>query len=174
MPDGTLEAKVTAKVGPVSARFSGKVQLLDIVAPESYRLVFTGQGGAAGFARGEASVRLRQEAPNVTELQYTTEATVGGKLAQIGSRLIEASARKLADDFFGRFGQALRETAQPDGMTATAEAAPAPAPDTTRAAPTALAVVADTPAPKSASLMPMWAIATAGLVLGVGAYLLFV
>lgn len=105
--DGSLMATVVTRVGPVSARFKGKVVLEDIVTPTSYRLVFTGQGGAAGFAKGEASVSLTNKEPEVTELRYTTEASVGGKLAQVGSRLIESSARKLADEFFSRFEKTL-------------------------------------------------------------------
>lgn len=109
-PDGTLNAEVVAKVGPVSARFKGNVHLTDMIAPESYRIVFSGQGGAAGFAKGEAQVRLVESTGGGTQLQYSTEASVGGKLAQIGSRLIEASARKLAEDFFRRFEQEVERT----------------------------------------------------------------
>lgn len=119
--DGNLEAVLTAKVGPVSARFAGTVKLLDVAAPEAYRLVFSGQGGAAGFARGEARVRLVEYSAVVTELQYSTQATVGGKLAQVGSRLVESSARKLADDFFSRFGQALESAARPQAQDGQAQ-----------------------------------------------------
>lgn len=120
--DGTMSAQVVAKVGPVSARFKGNVQLADMIAPESYRIMFTGQGGAAGFAKGEAQVRLVEASGGGTQLQYVTEASVGGKLAQIGSRLIEASARKLADDFFQRFEQEL------DRASSTMAPAPAEVP----------------------------------------------
>jgi carbon monoxide dehydrogenase subunit G len=95
-------AVVAAKVGPVSARFTGIMELQDVVPPTSYRLQFKGQGGAAGFANGEARVALAP-VPEGTSLQYSATAQVGGKLAQIGSRLVDGVAAKLADDFFERF-----------------------------------------------------------------------
>lgn len=101
--DGSLNAKVVAKVGPVSAKFAGNVALHDLVPPESYRLVFQGQGGAAGFAKGEAWIRLDPNATGGTTMHYRSKASVGGKLAQVGARLIDGSARKLADEFFERF-----------------------------------------------------------------------
>lgn len=99
--DGSMVASVVAKVGPVSAKFSGRVAFEEVVPPQSYKLVFSGQGGAAGFAKGHAVVQL-EPIPSGTRLNYISEANVGGKLAQIGSRLVESSARKLADDFFSR------------------------------------------------------------------------
>ena len=95
-------ATVAAKVGPVSARFSGKVSLADVDAPNGYRLVGEGSGGVAGFGKGEAAVTLSDE-DGGTILSYVAKAKVGGKLAQIGQRLVDATARKLADDFFTRF-----------------------------------------------------------------------
>ena len=95
-------AVVAAKVGPVSARFTGTMELLDVVPPTSYRLQFKGQGGAAGFAQGEARVSLSPVGEE-TSLAYSATAQVGGKLAQIGSRLVDGVAAKLADDFFERF-----------------------------------------------------------------------
>jgi carbon monoxide dehydrogenase subunit G len=125
--DGSLAAKVVAKVGPVSAKFAGTVSLHDLVPPESYRLAFQGQGGAAGFAKGEAWVRLEAMPDGATTMHYRSKASVGGKLAQIGSRLVDASARKLADDFFERFAA---EVAQPaGGATAAASGADAVLPD---------------------------------------------
>jgi carbon monoxide dehydrogenase subunit G len=103
----TYRAIVAAKVGPVSARFVGKLQLLDIEAPNGYRLKFEGQGGAAGFANGEAQVTLADAPDNQTSLSYTVKAQVGGKLAQIGNRLVDGAAKKLADDFFTRFAEQL-------------------------------------------------------------------
>jgi uncharacterized protein len=94
-------AVVAAKVGPVSARFTGTMELADVAAPTGYTMRFKGQGGAAGFAQGEARVAL-SKAPEGTSLRYTAVAQVGGKLAQIGSRLIDGAAAKLADDFFER------------------------------------------------------------------------
>jgi len=95
-------AKVHAKVGPVSARFNGKVQLLDLDPPNGYRISGEGSGGIAGFAKGGATVKLA-DAPGGTKLSYSVEVKVGGKLAQIGSRLIDGTARKYAQDFFSRF-----------------------------------------------------------------------
>ena len=101
--DDTFKATVAAKVGPVSAKFSGKLQLLDIDPPNGYRLKFEGQGGGAGFANGEARVTLTDAPDDQTSLAYVVKATVGGKLAQIGNRLVDSAAKKLADDFFARF-----------------------------------------------------------------------
>jgi hypothetical protein len=97
---------MTARVGPVSAKFSGRILLADLVPPTSYRLTFEGQGGAAGFARGEAKVALAPEQAG-TRIDYTASGQVGGKLAQIGSRLVDAAAAKVADDFFARFVERL-------------------------------------------------------------------
>jgi carbon monoxide dehydrogenase subunit G len=93
---------MTARVGPVSAKFTGRLMLADIVAPRSYTLKFEGQGGAAGFANGMAKVELSPVDGN-TRIDYAASAQVGGKLAQIGSRLIDGAAAKVADDFFARF-----------------------------------------------------------------------
>ena len=103
-PTGENEYQVlmVARVGPVSAKFKGKLTLSDIKPPESYSIAFEGQGGAAGFAKGGAQVRLAQEATD-TKLSYDVKASVGGKLAQIGSRLVDAAAKKVADDFFRNF-----------------------------------------------------------------------
>ncbi|MEP7274971.1 MAG: carbon monoxide dehydrogenase subunit G [Betaproteobacteria bacterium] len=105
--DTEWRAVVAAKIGPVSARFNGKMVLADIDAPNGYTLKFDGQGGAAGFASGEARVRLAPADAGKTALSYTAKAQVGGKLAQIGSRLIDGAAAKMADDFFARFAQRL-------------------------------------------------------------------
>jgi carbon monoxide dehydrogenase subunit G len=105
-------ATVAAKVGPVSARFVGDVELADIDAPNGYTMTFKGQGGAAGFANGRAKVSLQPADGNQTTLAYTVSAQVGGKLAQIGSRLIDAAAAKLADDFFARFAERVAPPAE--------------------------------------------------------------
>jgi carbon monoxide dehydrogenase subunit G len=94
---------MTAKVGPVSAKFRGRLSLFDIKPPQSYSLAFEGQGGAAGFAKGAAQVKLLSVTPSETQLAYDVKANVGGKLAQIGSRLIDAAAKKVADEFFQNF-----------------------------------------------------------------------
>jgi carbon monoxide dehydrogenase subunit G len=95
---------MTAKVGPVSAKFKGKMTLADIVAPQSYRITFEGQGGVAGFAKGEASVNLSPQEGS-TKLTYTANAMIGGKLAQVGSRLIDGVAKKIAGEFFAKFNE---------------------------------------------------------------------
>ena len=102
--DTSFEAKVTAKVGPVRAKFGGKVQLTDIDPPNGYTISGEGTGGAAGFAKGGAKVSLSDD-PEGTRLAYTVDATVGGKLAQIGSRLIDSTAKKMANEFFGKFAE---------------------------------------------------------------------
>jgi carbon monoxide dehydrogenase subunit G len=100
--DNAFVATVVAKVGPVKAKFSGHVTLLNLNPPESYTISGEGKGGAAGFAKGGADVRLRDEGAE-TVLSYTAKADVGGKLAQLGSRLIDGTAKKLADEFFENF-----------------------------------------------------------------------
>ncbi|MCB2013161.1 MAG: carbon monoxide dehydrogenase subunit G, partial [Geminicoccaceae bacterium] len=102
--DTELEAKVTAKVGPVKAKFGGNVRLENINAPESYTIAGEGKGGAAGFARGGADVSLAEDGDG-TILRYAANAEVGGKLAQIGSRLIQGTSKKMADQFFGKFSE---------------------------------------------------------------------
>src|SRR3954465_14665076 len=102
--DNEYQVLVVARVGPVSAKFKGKLTLSDIKPPESYSLAFEGQGGAAGFAKGGAQVRLSDH-EGQTKLAYDVKASVGGKLAQIGSRLVDAAAKKVADDFFRNFNQ---------------------------------------------------------------------
>jgi carbon monoxide dehydrogenase subunit G len=102
-PDA-YEVLMVARVGPVSAKFKGKLTLSDVNPPTSYSIAFEGQGGAAGFAKGGAQVRLAPEG-HATKLSYDVKANVGGKLAQIGSRLVDAAAKKVADDFFRNFNQ---------------------------------------------------------------------
>ncbi|GAB3627421.1 carbon monoxide dehydrogenase [Pandoraea terrae] len=99
----TFTVAMTASVGPVKARFTGKLTLSDVIPPKSYTLHFDGQGGAAGFGKGQAAVTLHKQGVSETVLAYEANAQVGGKLAQVGSRLIDGAARKLADDFFTRF-----------------------------------------------------------------------
>lgn len=101
--DNEYQVQMTARVGPVSAKFRGRLSLFDIKPPQSYSLAFEGQGGAAGFAKGAAQVRLAPAGPSETKLSYDVKANVGGKLAQIGSRLVDAAARKVADEFFQNF-----------------------------------------------------------------------
>ena len=98
---------VTASVGPVKARFKAKVVLSEIDAPNGYTLSFDGQGGPAGFGKGSANVKLSDDAGGGTTLSYTAHAQVGGKLAQVGSRLIDGAAKKMAGDFFSKFADKL-------------------------------------------------------------------
>jgi hypothetical protein len=114
--DTEFRVAMTARVGPVSAKFSGRIVLSDIVPPTSYKLSFEGQGGAAGFARGEAKVALTPDGSGA-RIEYNVNAQVGGKLAQIGSRLVDGAAAKIADDFFACFVERL-------GGGAAAAAAP--------------------------------------------------
>ncbi|MBL28676.1 MAG: carbon monoxide dehydrogenase [Rhodospirillaceae bacterium] len=102
--DTEFTARVATKVGPVKARFSGKVTLMEIDAPNGYRIAGEGQGGVAGFAKGSAVVKLTEDGSD-TVLNYDADAQVGGKLAQLGSRLIAGTARKTADDFFRSFAE---------------------------------------------------------------------
>lgn len=102
LSDTELEATARAKIGPVSAKFKGKVVLSELNSPESYVLTGEGSGGAAGFAKGEAKVVLTSEG-DATVLRYTVKATIGGKLAQMGQRLVDGAAKKMADEFFDKF-----------------------------------------------------------------------
>jgi carbon monoxide dehydrogenase subunit G len=102
LSDTEFTAKVVAQVGPVKANFSGKVTLSDLDPPQSYTIAGEGSGGVAGFAKGSAQVKLAEEG-GTTVLNYAVQAHVGGRLAQIGSRLIDSVARKMAENFFARF-----------------------------------------------------------------------
>lgn len=130
LSDTEFTAKVMAKVGPVKARFSGKVTLSDLDPPNGYRITGEGSGGAAGFAKGGADVRLESDAsPGETILRYQVHAQVGGKLAQIGSRLIDGTARKMADEFFGCFANRVGGPPAPAEPELAPEVSPPPAPD---------------------------------------------
>lgn len=104
--ENELQAKVMIKLGPVTARFSGKVSMSEIRPLEGYTLNFEGSGGAAGFAKGSAEIRLQEEGDQ-TLLTYSAKASIGGKLGQLGSRLIEGSAKKLSAEFFSAFAKAV-------------------------------------------------------------------
>ncbi len=116
-----MAAKVGLKIGPVSANFTGKVQLSDIDPPNGYTISGEGSGGVAGFAKGGAKVRLADAEAGSTKLAYDVSAQVGGKIAQLGARLIDSTAKQLADQFFDRFVQQVVARQAPD-----AAAAPAP------------------------------------------------
>lgn len=118
-PEGENKFRVAmqAAVGPVRARFSGKLQLRDVIAPTSYALAFEGSGGVAGFGKGTAEVAL-EDADGGTRLRYVAQAQVGGRLAQVGARLIDGVTKRMADDFFTRF---VKELTHKDGAEQAAE-----------------------------------------------------
>lgn len=150
--DTEFEAKVTAKVGPVKASFIGAVKLSKLNPPRSYVISGEGKGGVAGFAKGGATVQLSDTADGQTKLSYDVDAQVGGKLAQIGSRLIDSTAKKMAADFFKKFNKVVSERAQAAAAAAPAKAeakkAPAKKAATKKAAATKTAAAA--PAKKAA------------------------
>ena len=125
MTDTEWRVVVAAKVGPVAARFNGKIGLADLAPPTSYTMKFEGQGGAAGFANGEARVALAPSGAEATALTYTAKAQVGGKIAQLGSRLIDGAAAKMADEFFARFAERVAPTPAAPTAPGPAQAAPA-------------------------------------------------
>ena len=114
--DDAYVAVVALKVGPVSARFKGNLKMTNVVPPTGYTINFDGQGGVAGFGKGSADVALAAIDPITTRLAYQARATVGGKMAQIGSRLIDATAAKLTDDFFKAFEAHLQALVAPAGV----------------------------------------------------------
>ncbi len=132
----SFKAQITTKVGPVKARFKFDVTLTDMKPPNSYTIIAEGQGGAAGFANGSAAVTLRSDG-NETILAYHAKANVGGKLAQLGGRLIDGTAKKLADEFFGKFSEL---AANPALLSADAATSTQPAATETAAAKTAVPV----------------------------------
>lgn len=118
---------MSLRIGPVSAKFKGQITLTDIQAPQSYRILFEGQGGPAGFGKGQAQVQLTPTATGC-DLAYTVQASVGGKVAQLGQRLIDGAARSLAEDFFRRFDEEMQRrygqaSASTDGQAAGAPSA---------------------------------------------------
>jgi uncharacterized protein len=108
--DSGFEAVATIKIGPVKARFKGKVTLSDLDPPNGYKISGQGEGGVAGFAKGGATVKLEPK-DGGTLLTYAVEAQIGGKLAQLGQRLINGAAKKVADDFFNNFAKAVSPAA---------------------------------------------------------------
>ena len=158
--DGGFAATVTAKVGPVKAKFKGQVTLSDLNPPESYTISGEGKGGAAGFAKGGADVHLAEDGDE-TVLTYKVNATVGGKLAQIGSRLIDGVAAKMADDFFGKFGELVAAApaveappAEAPPVEAPPSAEPTPPPAEPAPAPEAPAPEAEAPPPPPREELP--------------------
>ncbi|MEN9315155.1 MAG: hypothetical protein RIS35_1548 [Pseudomonadota bacterium] len=129
--ENAYELVVAAAIGPVKAKFKGKLQLLDINPPESYTMRFDGQGGAAGFGKGNAKVRLEAASDGTTILHYIADAQVGGKIAQVGSRLVEMAANKMAQDFFAKFEKVVLEK-YPRVIVEVPPATPEPAPQAVR------------------------------------------
>ncbi|MDR7095779.1 CoxG family protein [Hydrogenophaga laconesensis] len=146
----TYAVTTALKIGPVAARFSGRVTLSDIAPPHAYKIGFDAQGGVAGFGKGEAAVKLTPAASGC-ELSYSVNSTVGGKIAQLGQRLIDGAARSLAEDFFRRFDEALQQRYP--------SAAPTPA------------STDPTPLPKPGRGMPGWGWAAVAVVVAVVIYL---
>ncbi len=121
-----FDVAVTAAIGPVKAKFKGKLALSEINPPTSYTLHFEGQGGAAGHGKGSATVRLEPNGANTCTLHYTAKASVGGKIAQIGSRIVDMAAQKMATEFFSNFEQALVERYGSAAAADTPPTKPAP------------------------------------------------
>lgn len=148
-----FEALVVVKVGPIRAKFAGSVTLSEINAPVSYRLTGEGKGGVAGFAKADITVSLEEEGPSLTRLKYGVTANIGGKIAQLGSRMIEATSRKMADQFFERFNGHFTDGGSSDQ---SAQQAYSPLPGATldpvaAAQPKAAITAASAPAPISAA-----------------------
>jgi carbon monoxide dehydrogenase subunit G len=155
--DTEFTARVVAAIGPVKAKFAGKVRLSDLDPPYGYTINGEGQGGAAGFAKGGAKVSLSQDGDG-TLLSYNVNASVGGKLAQVGSRLIDGVARRMADEFFGRFAATVEGPKPEAAPEAAAEAAQAPASAPASAPSAKPAAPAAKPAPAQAKTgLPGWA-----------------
>jgi carbon monoxide dehydrogenase subunit G len=127
--ENEYKVALVAAVGPVKAKFTGKLLITDLNPPNSYSIAFEGSGGAAGFGKGGSQVKLAPEG-NSTRLSYAAKASVGGKLAQIGSRLVDSVARKMADDFFAMFNAMMAEPAPAAGEPAAVRTPAAPAVET--------------------------------------------
>jgi len=167
--DTHYKVVMAAAVGPVKARFNGKLTLTDLRAPEAYSLSFEGSGGAAGFGKGTAQVELAPEGSG-TKLVYRANAQVGGRLAQVGARLIDGVAKKMAEEFFGRFTEALAPEMPAevvvDGSADTADAAAAGAAQSTTPHAAATAAVASS-ARAAGGSSKLWLWATLGVVVAV-------
>jgi carbon monoxide dehydrogenase subunit G len=122
--DNEYKVSISVKIGPVSAKFGGKIVLVDLKPPQSYTLNFEGQGGMAGHAKGAAQVWLSPDG-DATKLAYTASAQIGGKLAQIGSRLVDGAANKMATDFFAALARELKEHPQGPAIEGSVRDTPA-------------------------------------------------
>lgn len=123
--DNAYSSVLAVRIGPVNARFRGNLTLSDSVPPTSYTIHFEGQGGVAGFGKGSAQVTLAPEDAGQTRLAYSAQAQVGGKIAQVGSRLVDAAAAKVAGEFFDAFEARLRSEAAAEAPPAPVQRAPA-------------------------------------------------
>ena len=149
--DTEFNGKVVASVGPVRATFGGKVTLSDLDPPQSYTIRGEGSGGVAGFAKGGAKVNLAEDGA-ATLLSYAVQAQVGGKLAQVGSRLIDGVARKMANDFFGHFAAVMAPEEPAPGVPAAARGEVPPMAPVAEAEAVAAATPPPTPAPRPAGI----------------------
>ncbi len=122
--ENQFDVAITAAIGPVKAKFKGKLQLSELDPPNAYTMQFEGQGGAAGHGKGTAKVRLEPVSANETTLHYDVTASVGGKIAQIGSRLVDMAAQKMAGEFFATFTARLSERYPPPEAPVAAPPAP--------------------------------------------------
>ena len=159
--DTQMDAVVAMKVGPVKAKFKGAVELTDLNPPESYTIIGEGKGGAAGFAKGRAEVKLSEQGSE-TVLDYAVKADVGGKLAQLGARLIDSTAKKLSGEFFEKFGEVVGGEREDAVVGETDAETASPAVQDADAAPEAEAKTG----------INAWWVALAALVLGL-VYFLF-
>ncbi len=167
LSDTEIEATVTAKVGPVKASFKGLVTLSEIDPPNGYTIRGEGKGGAAGFARGGAKVRLTDAPGGGTVLSYEVDASVGGKLAQIGGRLIDSTAKKLADEFFAKFSALAAQ--QAGGVTPGAVSDNLAASQTQEASPMS-SDSASHPVPPSKAVFDKWLLIVCVAIILAGLY----
>jgi carbon monoxide dehydrogenase subunit G len=158
--DNQYAVGMAIKIGPVSAKFNGKITLSDINPPNSYTLAFDGQGGAAGFGKGKAQVTL-VPAGSGCELQYNVTAQIGGKLAQVGQRLVDGAAKSMADDFFKRFEAEMAKRYPAPALAETA------ADRATEAVATAPASEAARPGPGMPIPAWVWFLAALGLMVAI-------
>ena len=143
--DTNMSATVVLKVGPIKARFEGAIELSNLNAPHGYTISGEGKGGIAGFAKGRADVSLAEDGPGATLLTYTVKADVGGKIAQLGQRLIDGVAKSMAEDFFKRFDDEMQRQ-HPEAYAAAAK------------------VEAASPPPAAGAKVPAWAWAVGAAV----------
>ena len=150
-----FKAKLAIKLGPMSAKLNGKVTLSNVVPPESYTITGEGQGGAMGFFKGGADVRLAEDGPEATVLTYAVRAQVGGKMAQLGARLIDSTAKSMSEQFFDRFAAIVAPPAEAAALPAEPTPAPVEAAAPVVAEPVPAAPVLAEPPPAVAAPAPV-------------------